>query len=304
MFPPDLLTPPIERATAPAAKTAPEEETAHEEETAPGEQIGLEEDTAVEEKQKIPEIERPCLDSFKWGSHNRSKVGSRKFLSFIRGRIPVSQSFTVNNRQDFKNRMMRSTPVVLRQARGKLPGLVVPSATNDTFRRITEGIPYNRHVNVCFSAVQEVEDSMTLDSFLDEHEHPFRQPDIHPMNIIDLDIGPHKKTMKHKFSIPNLIEEYSLGHIYTSRLHHSIRDEFDFTAGISDYLLMSEEEAETDWHQDFTGTSAFYILLNGRKEFFLVEPTEKAQERFDEWRESTWKRFVKMKFQLLLFSLY
>ena len=136
------------------------------------------------------------------------------------------------------------------------------------------------------------------------NEHPFRQPDIHPMNIIDLDIGPHKKTMKHKFSIPNLIEEYSLGHIYTSRLHHSIRDEFDFTAGISDYLLMSEEEAQTDWHQDFTGTSAFYFLLNGRKEFFLVEPTEKTQERFDEWRESTWKRFVKMKFQLLLSSLY
>ena len=215
VFPPDLLTPPIERATAPAAKTAleeetareetapeetaPEEETALEEETAPGEQIGLEEDTAVEEKEKIPEIELPCLDSFKWGSHNRSKVGSRKFLSFIRGRIPVSQSSTVNNRQDFKNRMMRSTPVVLRQARGKLPGLVVPSATNGTFRRITEGIPYNRHVNVCFSAVQEVEDSMTLDSFLDEHEHQFRQPYFHPMNIIDLDIGPHKKTMKQIF---------------------------------------------------------------------------------------------------------
>ena len=101
-----------------------------------------------------------------------------------------------------------------------------------------------------------------------------------------------------------MIEEYSLGQIYTSRLHHSIRDEFDFTAGISDYLLMSEEEAQTDWHQDFTETSAFYFLLNGRKKFFLVEPTEKAQERFDEWRESTWKRFVKMKFQLLLFSLY
>ena len=110
--------------------------------------------------------------------------------------------------------------------------------------------------------------------------------------------------MKHKFSIPNLIEEYSLGHIYTSRLHHSIRDEFDFTAAISDYLLMSEHEAQTDWHQDFTGTSASYFLLKGRNEFFIVEPTEKAQKRFDEWRESTWKKFVKMKFQLLLFSLY
>ena len=88
---------------------------------------------------------------------------------------------------------------------------------------------------MCLSTLQEVEDIMTLDSFLEQHEYPFRQPDIHSMKIIDFHIGPHKKTMKHKFSIPNFIEEYSLGKIYTSRMHHSIRVEFDFTAGISDY---------------------------------------------------------------------
>ena len=84
----------------------------------------------------------------------------------------------------------------------------------------------------------------------------------------------------------------------------SIREEFDFTAGISNYLLMTEGEAQTDWHQDFTGTSVFYFLLKGRMKFFVVEPTQKAQQRFDEWRESAWKRFVKRKNQLLHFSLY
>ena len=83
-------------------------------------------------------------------------------------------------------------------------------------------------------------------------------------------------------------------------MNPSIREEL-FTAGISNYLLMTEHEAKTDWHQDFTGTSVFFLLfLMGRKEFFIVEPTQKAQQRFDEWRKSEWKRFVKRKTQFLL----
>ena len=163
----------MKRATAPGEEIAPEEETGHgeetvhEEETAPEQEIAPEEETAPEEKQKIPEIELPCLDSFKWGSQNRSEVGSKTFLDLIRGKVPVTQRFTVNKRQDFKNRMTRSpsSPVVLTQARDKLPGLVVPSAIHCTFRRITEGLPCSRKVSVCFSALQEVENNMTLATF-------------------------------------------------------------------------------------------------------------------------------------------
>ena len=57
-------------------------------------------------------------------------------------------------------------------------------------------------------------------------------------------------------------------------MNPSIREEFDFTAGISNYLMMTEQEAQTDWHQDFTGTSVFYFSLNERKEFCIVEPTD------------------------------
>ena len=64
--------------------------------------------------------------------------------------------------------------------------------------------------------------------------------------------------------------------------------------------LPLDDWTQTDWHQDFTGTSVFYFLLKGRKELFMVEPTQKAQKSFDEWRESGWKRFVKRKTQFLL----
>ena len=153
--------------TAREEETAPEQETAREEETAPEEEIALEEETAPEEKQMLPEIELPYLDSFIWGSHNRSIVGTKTFLDLIRGKLLGTQSFTVNNRQDFKNRMTRSTqsPVILRQARDKLPGLVVPCAIPGTFRRITEGILCSRKEDVCFSALQEVDKTMTLAVF-------------------------------------------------------------------------------------------------------------------------------------------
>ena len=181
--------------------------------------------------------------------------------------------------------MTRSTPcpVVLSQARSKLAGLVVPSAIHGTFRKITEGIPCGRKVNVCFSALQEVENNLTLARFLEHHEDPFREQDLHPMNIIDLDIGPHQRTMKYTFSIPNLIKDYSLGHIYTPRTDPSIREEFDFIAGISNYLLMTEQEAQMDCHQDFTGTFVFFLLFVEGKEIIFhrranPESARKARE--------------------------
>ena len=61
---------------------------------------------------------------------------------------------------------------------------------------------------------------------------------------------------------------------------------FDFTSGISDYLLMSEAGAQTNWHQDFTGTSVFYNLAKGQKHFFVVEPNEENQKLFEEWLAS------------------
>ena len=48
----------------------------------------------------------------------------------------------------------------------------------------------------------------------------------------------------------------------------SIREEFDFTAGISNYLLMTEQEAQTDWHQDFTGISVFLLFVEWKERVF------------------------------------
>ena len=111
-------------------------------------------------------------------------------------KVPVRQKITVDNHQDFNNRMRR---------RDKLPGLVVLSAINgaavpSAFRRLPEGLPRSRYVSVCFPAHHEVEGSMTFCCIILSSSllHRFRRPDLHPMNIIDLYIGPHRRRMKQK----------------------------------------------------------------------------------------------------------
>ena len=65
------------------------------------------------------------------------------------------------------------SPVVLRQARGKIHGLLDASAINGTFLRETKELPSSTHLSVYFSAHQEVEDSKTLERFLEHYEDPF-----------------------------------------------------------------------------------------------------------------------------------
>ena len=115
--------------------------------------------------------------------------------------------------------MTRSTPcpVVLRQARGKLPGLVVPSAIHGTFRRITEGIPLQQVSKCVFFSTLGSGEQHDCDKFFGASRRPiqaarFSSNEHH--RIIDLDIGPQHRTMKPTIFIPNLIKEYSLGHTY------------------------------------------------------------------------------------------
>ena len=133
-----------------------------------------------------------------------------------------------------------------------------------------------------------------LGKFFGASWRPFREKDLHPMNIIDLDIGPHQRTMKHTFSIPNLIKDFSLGHTYTSRMDPSIREEFDFTAGISNYLLMTEQEAQTDWHQDFSGTSVFLLFVEGKERIIHRRANPESPKAFwrmaKEWMEKVCKK--------------
>ena len=161
-----------------------------------------------------------------------------------------------------------------------------------TFSEILEGVPQNRKLNVCFSSMQEVEDSITVKEFLRHNENQALEAQYHPMNVIDLDIETHQAKMTQKFSLPDLVTDLSYGHRVTAALPPSLQTRYDFTSGISNYLLMTEGGAQTNWHQDFTAASVSYVVVKGTKQFIVVEPTERHQNLFDKWQRSDLKALV------------
>ena len=207
--------------------------------------------------------------------------------------LPATNDFDVLNVDDIRSKFCNrspSKPVVVRQCTNKLSGIATPPAESLTsFRCVTKGIPRKVKINVCFSAIQENEDEFTLEEFLEHNEDRSLEPEYHPMNVIDFNADA-KSGMVHRFCLPNLVTDISFGHCMKASLSPKSQLAFDFTSGISDYLLMSEAGAQTNWHQDFTITSVFYILAKGQKHFFVVEPTEKHQKLFEEWLASGSKK--------------
>ena len=218
------------------------------------------------------------------------KVGSVEFQQHVFATAPpATNDFHVLNVDDIRSKFCKgspSKPVVIRQCTNKLPGIATPPAESLTsFRCVTEGIPGEVKINVCFSSIQENEDEFTLEEFLEHNEDRSLEPEYHPMNVIDFNAD-SKSGMVHRFCLPNIATDISFGHCMKNSMSPKNQLAFDFTSGISDYLLMSEAGAQTNWHQDFTGTSVFYILAKGQKHFFVVEPTEENQKLFEEWLAS------------------
>ena len=214
-------------------------------------------------------------------------VGSVEFQQHVFARAsPATNDFDVLNVDDIISKFCNgspSKPVVIGQCTNKLPGIATPPVDSLTsFQCVIEGIPMQVKSNVCFSSIQENEDEFPLGEFLEHNEDCSLEPEYHPMNVIDFNAD-SKSGMFHRFCLPNIVTRISFAHCMKASLSLKNQLVFDFTSEISDYLLMSEVGAQTKWHQDFTGTSVFYILTKSQKHFFVVEPTEENQILFEEW---------------------
>ena len=116
---------------------------------------------------------------------------------------------------------------------------------------------------------------MSLNTFLAAHEDPL---DVrHPMNIIDLNLDNFPNS-NFRVQLPSTIRKFSLGHRLEAKLLEMKLPEVVRTLGLtsstSKFLLMSEAEAFTTWHEDLTGTGVIYILIKGQKSVYLLPPTD------------------------------
>ena len=100
-----------------------------------------------------------------------------------------------------------------------------------------------------------------------------------PVNIIDF-WQPSSAGTLH-MGPPDVLKTMSLTH----KNREYIPDIY-YPCSVENYILISQKNAVTDWHQDFSRTSVFYLVLSGVKNFFVVEPTAANQEIFKKWKES------------------
>jgi F-box/leucine-rich repeat protein 10/11 len=49
------------------------------------------------------------------------------------------------------------------------------------------------------------------------------------------------------------------------------------------YCLTSATDSYTDFHIDFGGTSVWYHIVQGQKEFLLIPPTESNLKKYEDW---------------------
>ena len=107
------------------------------------------------------------------------------------------------------------------------------------------------------------------------------------MNL-ELYLDPHHMGL---VSFPDVVRKVSIGHIMTKLMPEAVRKEMNPTELNSYYLLISERQAFTIGHQDFTGSWVAYTLHKGRKRFTFAAPTKANLSTLRRWRCRTIARF-------------
>lgn len=128
---------------------------------------------------------------------------------------------------------------------------------------------------------------MTISQFETEHLNPNSK--CHPMNVLDFKLG--NSDLRNE--LPDVVtKKLSLGHIImdNSELYDNLsnkqREKIDLVKGVSKYALCSEMDCQTNFHQDFSATSVMYVMLFGKKTFFVIPPSTNNNKELKKWDES------------------
>lgn len=129
--------------------------------------------------------------------------------------------------------------------------------------------------------------TLKVSKFLEFHQDDNAQlegKNVHPMNVIDISLdyltqdvpkAPRKVPVGTKritakaplvgsvIRIPEDVTKCSIGHVYEKLVKKDTSEFLDLTKAHSKYLLLSEALAFTEWHENMTSASVFYILVAG-----------------------------------------
>ncbi|CEP63467.1 [Histone H3]-lysine-36 demethylase LALA0_S08e03136g [Lachancea lanzarotensis] len=105
-------------------------------------------------------------------------------------------------------------------------------------------------------------------------------------NVISLEVS-HVERFKTELQRPNVVETKDL----VNCVWDAIPDDSK-RPKVTKYVLMSVENAFTDFHLDFAGTSVYYKVVSGGKKFILFPPTLHNLERYTKWCDSDQQNLI------------
>ncbi|CAN0334981.1 unnamed protein product [Pylaiella littoralis] len=124
-----------------------------------------------------------------------------------------------------------------------------------------------------------IDQSMTLAEFAEYFETCTR-PGQAILNMISLEFS--DTPLAGMVQSPQLVRDMDLLH----RCWPEGRKNDGEFPKVQYYCLMSQGGSYTDFHVDFGGTSVWYHILRGKKEFLLIRPTKKNLELYEGWIRS------------------
>lgn len=117
---------------------------------------------------------------------------------------------------------------------------------------------------------------MTYEEFFAELENCVPDSEYYPLNVIDIRTLP-----KSVYNVPDMVTKNSINHLADKVLKQSETEPYSCSTGY--YALVTQDSAHTTWHQDYSATSVFYTVVTGEKIFFIVKPTKKNLQIFENW---------------------
>lgn len=76
-----------------------------------------------------------------------------------------------------------------------------------------------------------------------------------------------------------------MGHAFAAS-YQGLLATADPVTPVCSYLLLSQKTAQTHWHVDFSGTSVFYLLVEGAKDFYVLKPTNANRDLLEAYHSS------------------
>lgn len=102
-------------------------------------------------------------------------------------------------------------------------------------------------------------------------------------NVISLEIS--KTELGEEIEIPKIVKELDIiNKMFNNEKFIRILEENNISQPkVQKYILMSVKNCYTDFHIDFAGTSVYYSLLSGNKQFILLPPTDLNLKKYKDW---------------------